>query len=62
MNWGAPCADSPLMIQWLVSKNFPDQLNDEEFIVILKDFYNRRYDITLTNELIQSTLYPYSGN
>ena len=58
MNWGAPNADSPLMLQWMVSKNFPEALSEDEFISIMKDYYSRRYSIELSEELIESTLYP----
>lgn len=61
MNWGAPCADSPLMIQWLVSKNFPEKLSDNDFKAILKEFYERRYEIKLTDEMVQSILTPVTG-
>ena len=61
MNWGTPCADSPLMIQWLVSKNFPEKLSDNEYQTILKEFYERRYEIKLSDEMIQSILIPGSG-
>lgn len=58
MNWGAPCADSPLMLQWLVSKNFPDKFSAEEFNGIMKEYYSRRYGISLTDELATSILNP----
>ncbi|NSW95629.1 MAG: ABC transporter substrate-binding protein [Bacteroidales bacterium] len=58
MNWGAPCADSPLMIQWLVSKNFPDMLSNEEFSGIIKEYYSRCCGISLTDELAMSILNP----
>lgn len=58
MNWGAPCADSPLMIQWLVSKNFPDKFAENEYKEIVKDYYSRCYRISLTDELVTSILNP----
>ncbi len=62
MNWGTPCADSPLMIQWLVSKNFPEKMSPEDFSKTLKAFYERRYQIKLTDDMVQSILNPNNGN
>ncbi len=57
-NWGAPCSDSPLMLQWMVSKNFPNKLSEEEFKIEMSDYYSRRYDIDLTGDLMDSILNP----
>lgn len=61
MNWGTPCADSPLMIQWLVSNNFPDKFSNEDFVGVMKEFYNNRYGIDLTKELETQILNPNTG-
>jgi iron complex transport system substrate-binding protein len=58
MNWGTPNADSPLTLLWLVSKNYPELLNEADFSDIMKSFYFRRYSIELSDELMQTTLYP----
>lgn len=61
INWGTPCADSPLMIQWLVSKNFPDKLSIKDFTSVMKEFYKSRYGIDMTDELADSILNPNEG-
>ncbi len=61
INWGTPCADSPLMLQWLVSKNFPDKLSKKDFASVMKEFYKSRYGIDLTDELANSILNPNEG-
>jgi iron complex transport system substrate-binding protein len=58
MNWGAPCSDSPLMVQWLASKNFPDLLNENEYFTIVKDYYSRCYGLTITDEQVKGILNP----
>ena len=60
MNWGAPCADSPLMLLWMVSKNFPEQLSEEEVNSTVKEYYSTRYSLTLTDDLVNSILNPYA--
>ncbi|GMQ59835.1 ABC transporter substrate-binding protein [Vallitalea sediminicola] len=57
-SWGAPCADSPLMPLWLISKTYPDSLGNDEFTTYFKDYYNRIYDIELKDELIEEVLKP----
>lgn len=61
INWGTPCADSPLMMQWLVSKNFPDKLSEKEFKLVMKEFYSSRYGIELTEDMAASILNPNAG-
>lgn len=61
MNWGAPCADSPLMIQWLAGKNFPDKFSEAEYRGIIKDYYSRCYGISLMDEQVESVLNPNQG-
>jgi len=61
INWGTPCADSPLMLQWLVSKNFPDKLSTKDFTSVMKEFYKSCYGLELTDELADSILNPNEG-
>lgn len=57
-NWGAPNADSPLTLRWMVMKNYPGSLEESDFITDMKDFYQRQYHITLTDEAVDSILNP----
>jgi iron complex transport system substrate-binding protein len=59
MNWGAPNADSPLTLLWLVGKNYPELLSDADFREQMKAFYSRRYGIALSDEGIETILYPH---
>lgn len=58
MHWGSPNPDSPLMLQWLLTKNFPGQFSKEDFEMVMKEYYRNNYGIELTDELVTSILYP----
>ena len=60
MNWGAPGADSPMMLLWMVSKNFPEQMSEEELYAEIKEYYNSRYNLTITDEIVTSILNPHA--
>ena len=55
-SWGAPCADSPLMPLWLVSKAYPELYGEEEFRSELSGYYRRLHNVTLTEENIDMIL------
>jgi iron complex transport system substrate-binding protein len=57
-NWGTAKADSPLTLLWLVSKNYPHLLSEADFSDMMKAFYFRRYNIELSDELMEAILYP----
>lgn len=61
MNWGAPNVDSPLMLQWMVSKNYQEALGEEKFLTIMKSYYKELFSIELSDNLIDSILCP-KGN
>lgn len=58
MNWGSPSPDSPLMMRWLLSKNYPEFYSQTEFETAMKEYYQKNYNIELTDELMNSILYP----
>ncbi|WP_419657109.1 ABC transporter substrate-binding protein [Desulfosarcina variabilis] len=60
MNWGAPHADSPLTLLWLIAKNYPDLISRAEFKKEMRAYYSRRYNITLSDHLMQSILHPHA--
>jgi iron complex transport system substrate-binding protein len=60
MNWGAPHADSPLTLLWLIGKNYPELISRADFKKQMKIFYSRRYNITLSDEVIETILYPHA--
>lgn len=55
-SWGAPCADSPLMPLWLISKAYPELFSEDDFAAEMTDYYSRRHHITITPEDIASVL------
>ena len=58
INWGAPSVDSPLMLQWMVSKNYKKGLHEEKLPAIIKEYYQNLFNISLSHDLIQSILFP----
>lgn len=57
-SWGAPNADSPLMIHWMMAKNYPSYFNKDKLINIIKEYYDNHYNITLTDEMLDSIVEP----
>ena len=55
-SWITPCADSPLLPLWLVSKAYPDLISESELKTEISEYYRRNYDITLTDGDINSIL------
>ncbi len=55
-SWGAPCADSPLMPLWLISKSYPELFSEEDFRAELAGYYKRIHNVTLSDEDITSIL------
>ena len=54
--WFPPCSDSPLSLQWLAQKLYPELFEDLDMDAEIKDFYQRFYGVTLTDEDL-NTLY-----
>lgn len=55
-SWITPCADSPLMPLWLVSKAYPELLNESSMKTLIVDYYQRNYGIGLSDTDINSIL------
>lgn len=55
-SWGAPCADSPMMPLWLISKAYPELLSENDFRAELTNYYKRLHKVTLTDGDITSIL------
>lgn len=54
MNWGTPSSDSPLTLEWLVMNNYPETIDQSDFLSRMKTYYEEHYKIKLTDEIIQS--------
>ena len=57
-NWGAPNVDSPLTLIWMTMKNYPGTIETSYFNTYMKDYYQRQYGITLTDDVVASILDP----
>ena len=57
-NWGAPNGDSPLTLEWMVMKNYPDTIDETAFLSRCKDYYQTHYGITVTDEILTRILNP----
>jgi iron complex transport system substrate-binding protein len=56
--WAAPNTDSPLMAQWLITKIYPKTFSEKKFLGLLKDYYERRYRVKLSDQLATEIIYP----
>ncbi|WP_312429669.1 ABC transporter substrate-binding protein [Lacrimispora sp.] len=54
--WVTPCADSPLMPLWLISKAYPELYSEEALRQDIAAYYERLHKTTLTDEEITSIL------
>ena len=57
-NWAAPNADSPMMARWMVMKAYPDTYPEDEFLSELIEYYQRRYNVKITEELALEIIWP----
>lgn len=55
-SWVTPCADSPLMPLWLISKAYPELYSEAEFRSELSAYYERLHRVTLTDAEMDSVL------
>lgn len=56
--WHASSPDAPLTMQWMLSKNFPNSMTEDDFIVTMQKYYKDNYNIDLTVDMAKSILYP----
>ena len=55
-SWVTPCADSPLMPLWLISKAYPELYSEAEFRSEFSAYYERLHRVTLTDAEMDSVL------
>lgn len=53
-SWITPCADSPLLPLWLLSKAYPGLLSEAEVKTEITEYYQRNYEISLTESDLNS--------
>lgn len=56
--WYPPSSDTPLMLLWLAKQNHPDLFADIDMEAEMKEYYERFYDVTLTDENIEKIFNP----
>ena len=54
--WFPPCSDSPLALQWMAQKLYPELFEDLDIDQEIRDYYKNFYGIELTDEDM-NTLY-----
>lgn len=57
-SWGMPCADSPLMPLWMLTKTEPEKYSESAFKKKIKTYYKEVYDTDLPDEIIDEMLAP----
>jgi len=56
--WFPPCSDSPLALQWLAKKLYPELFEDIDMDKEIKDYFLRFYKVTLTDEDLKTLYNP----
>lgn len=59
--WFPPASDTPLVLKWLASKIQPDLFKDMDMDQEIKDYYEKYYHVTLTDEDLQKIYTPASA-
>ena len=56
--WFPPCSDSPLALQWLAQKLYPETFADIDMDAEIKDYFQRFYGVTLSDEDLHTLYNP----
>lgn len=56
--WYPPSSDTPLMLLWMAKMNHPDLFEDIDLETEMKEYYQKFYDIELTDENIEMIFNP----
>ena len=59
--WFPPASDTPLVLKWLASKIQPALFKDMDMDQEIKDYYEKYYHVTLTDEDLQKIYTPASA-
>ena len=59
--WFPPASDTPLVLKWLATKIQPDLFKDMDMDQEIKDYYEKYYNVTLTDEDLQKIYNPASA-
>ena len=56
--WYVTCSDSALMLLWMAKQNHPDLFKDIDMNQTVKDFYEKFYQVSLTDEEVEYIFTP----
>lgn len=56
--WYVTCSDSALMLLWMAKQNHPDLFEDIDMNQTVKDFYEKFYQVSLTDEEVEYIFTP----
>ena len=56
--WFPPASDTPLVLKWLATKIQPEKFADIDMDQEIKDYYEKYYNVELTDEDLQEIYNP----
>ena len=56
--WFPPCSDSPLALQWMAKHLYPELFTDIDMDKEIKDYFQKFYGVTLSDEDLQTLYNP----
>ena len=56
--WFPPASDTPLVLKWLAQKNQPELFADIDMEQEVRDYYERFYNVSLTDEDVNQIFHP----
>ena len=57
-NWFTPNPDSPIVANWIGASLYPEQFSDVDLVSMTKDYYQKMYNFTLTDEQARAIVNP----
>ena len=57
-NWFTPNPDSPIVANWIGASLYPEQFSDVDLVAMTKDYYQKMYNFTLTDEQARTIINP----
>ena len=61
-NWFTPNPDAPIVANWLGASLYPEQFSDVDLVSMTKDYYQKMYNFTLTDEQARRIVNPDSAS
>jgi hypothetical protein len=57
-NWFTPNPDAPIVANWIGASLYPEQFSDVDLVSMTKDYYQKMYNFTLTDEQARTIINP----